>query len=108
MAQETRHNLRSLADSPGWAFVAKVLKDQLSTRQKDLDAPSEGMDGMVRKEYTTGERAGIMLALGLPSLLLNGIEEEIEALKLEIEEENDEKDTEGQTGADERSGPFAP
>jgi hypothetical protein len=91
MAQEIRHNLQALVDSPGWVYLTAMADVQIGLRTSTMNAEAGGMDGMVAKEYATGEKAGMMLVLGLPQLQLGGINEEIEALKLEIEEENDEE-----------------
>ena len=82
-----------LLDSPGWAILKKWLDGQIRLREKDVFAESEGLDHLVVKERVCGERAGMMLALGLPQMLISGADEEIEQLKEEIANETEEGHT---------------
>jgi hypothetical protein len=90
MAQETRHDLQSLVDSQGWKYVKMWLENQLEMRRRDSQKPAESMDGMVQKEYIVGEISGLILAISTPMVLLSGVSDEMETLKLEIEETKNE------------------
>jgi hypothetical protein len=69
------------------------LEEQIRIRQKQAVTRAESVNDIIVREGAIGELAGIMLALGLPEMLLSGITEEIEELQLELIKENDDEDS---------------
>ncbi len=93
-AQETRRSLEALIESPGWKYILNIQGSNLAILDKELRGASGGLDGMVVKEYTTGERAGIMSVLGTPDLMLSGLSDTIEALIEDRREGRENEETE--------------
>jgi hypothetical protein len=67
-----------------------MAEAQIALRERDLQAQSQGLDGLIFKEYTTGERAGMMTILGIPTLQLEGMNDLIETLTEDLEQDNEE------------------
>lgn len=88
--QEIRHNLRKLVESPAWTYITMMAEEQIKLRQKIVNTPAKSSDFLLEKECALNENAGIMLVLRLPEMQLQGIEEEMEELKLDIEEMRNE------------------
>lgn len=50
--------------------------------------PAQGLDTLVRKEYLNGEIAGIKLFCAMPGLILEDFQEQYDALKGEINDDD--------------------
>ena len=72
--------LRALLNSPGWALLDSVLRMQIRLREKEhVKMSITSLDSAFGAAYTQGELAGIRLVKELPRLLLEDLEEDIDA-----------------------------
>lgn len=72
--------LRALVKSPGWALLDRILSDQMRLRKRDITTrPLTDLDSTFALTYAQGELAGVRLARELPAILVEDLENEIDA-----------------------------
>jgi len=87
-AMDLRREYRDLLKSPAWVRLAEIIKVQCESRLGDVLQPAKGLDSLVSMEYEKGVRAGMLLVSQLPSVILEGLDDEIETLSQMIEDED--------------------
>lgn len=74
-AHERIRELSSLKEQEGYKYMRMKLKEQLAYRFAEHFQMPAGMDNAVRNLYTSGEIAGIKLALDFVDTLIEAIKE---------------------------------
>ncbi len=86
--KQERSAIWKLLDSEGWKWLAGWIDVQVAARVAQFATPAEGMDGLVGKEYLSGELAGANLVRHYPQLKLDELTDLIDAI--EAREEDDD------------------
>ena len=88
-AIETRQEFRDLLKSPAWDRLVKIVEQQAANRVSDVLMQATGLDSLIKIEYEKGIRAGLILAIQLPALIIESLDNDIEALSATLEEDED-------------------
>lgn len=96
-AIERKRLFKELKENPGFALFCKELETQLKRRFSDLVGFPQNLDKIVQNTYTSGEIAGIKLALEFVDSLIEFAQATIDMEKAIQERENnpDEAKVEG-------------
>lgn len=93
-----------LLDTPEWKTYAGELQKQTNRRLVELLAMPLGADDVIKKTYTTGELAGIKLALEYPQVLIEYAQSSIDSERVREENANGENTSSSNSGSSTRSG----
>lgn len=83
--------LESFVESDGWKMVETAIEGAVRSRRQDVFSRGlRGQDGAFEAATIFGEIAGLEFARALPEIMLVDLEADIQALRVEIEEEEEE------------------
>lgn len=93
-----------LLDTTEWKTYSSGLQEQIDRRVVELLTMPMGADDVIKKTYTTGELAGIKLALAYPQVLIEYAQSSIDSERVREERENGENTSGSNGGSGPRSG----
>lgn len=65
-----KKRMQELLENPAFILFTELLQKQVDYRVTQLLLMPDGMDDMVRRTYSSGEVAGIKIALAFPKILI--------------------------------------
>lgn len=83
---------KSLVKSQGWVLLDDAINQRLREHHARLSIPSEGMDGMVRKEFASGRSMEALQIQALPEEMISLLEEQYKEILVQREEEGVDED----------------
>jgi hypothetical protein len=86
LAYKQKEMMQKLISSEEYQYMKGVLEKQVDYRIRELLVMPQSEGDVVRKTYSSGEIAGIKLALDFPEALLEGATETINMMKRNEEE----------------------
>lgn len=87
-----RQEFQELVKLPGWARLVKYADVQMQTRMQTMKAPAADQNGIMLKEFVSGEYAGIELFTKLPDIAIQSGEQQLKELAEQVVEENLDED----------------
>ena len=88
-AIETRQEFRDLLKVPAWDRLVRIAEEQARGRVADVLMQATGLDSLIKVEYEKGIRAGILSVVQLPALIIESLDNDIEALSAQLEDQTD-------------------
>lgn len=80
-AVSLKRSMNNLLENEDFKTMTKILNSQIEQRIHEMLVMPDGMDGMVKRTYSSGEIAGMKIALNLPQILIEGAQSTIDITK---------------------------
>lgn len=93
-AYKNKEMMQDLLAFPAFIYVCELLQKQIDARIHEILGMPSSRDDEVKRTYSSGEIAGIKIALNFPKLLLEGAQGSIE-LEKRMKEFNNEQEEQG-------------
>lgn len=75
---ELRDNARKVMQNPAFLEWKRLVEAQVEGRKNEILKPVDSQDALVGQEYMKGEAVGMLQALGMWPLMIEGFEIEIQ------------------------------
>ena len=93
---------KQLTEHPGWALYSKILEEQRRIRaETNFATPLKSFGDVLPQEFQKGEGMGLALAKSIPATMIEGLQLDLEKLRVFLEQESENEV--GTTVADARS-----
>lgn len=76
-----KRKMTELLENENFKFFAKLLETQIEMRIHSMLIIPNGMDELIQRNYSSGEIAGLKIALNFPQVMIETLEGNIEMLK---------------------------
>lgn len=76
-----KRKMNDLLENENFKFFSKILNSQIEQRIHNMLVMPEGMDDAVKRIYSSGEIAGMKIALNLPQILIETSQGTIDMIK---------------------------
>lgn len=81
---------RSFTEHPAWAMYTRLLEDQMNTRKGEiLLKPLKSTEQVYEQEYMKGEISGLTLAQVSIFAIMEGLDQEVKATRVQLEREHE-------------------